>query len=197
MTRMLVLVAGLAGFAIVGKAAVYYRGVDGLAFGLTLLMGGALLAGLVELWRTASRVAELHGGLRGALAKADERPESLDAMPAPLRPVLRAHLERDPMPPRAPVFAPYLVGALVLLGLLGTFLGLFETLRGAREALSTSADVDALTGRLTTVWDDLQELRVAVALYANKVSIQCLSTERQEAIAEARAVFAMIRGQVH
>ena len=60
-----------------------------------------------------------------------------------------------------------------------------------------SADVDALTGRLTTVWDDLQELRVAVALYANKVSIQCSSTERQEAIAEARAVFAMIRGQVH
>ncbi|HJL04334.1 MAG TPA: hypothetical protein RMH85_09810 [Polyangiaceae bacterium LLY-WYZ-15_(1-7)] len=149
MTRMLVLVAGLAGFAIVGKAAVYYRGVDGLAFGLTLLMGGALLAGLVELWRTASRVAELHGGLRGALAKADERPESLDAMPAPLRPVLRAHLERDPMPPRAPVFAPYLVGALVLLGLLGTFLGLFETLRGAREALSTSADVDALRAGLS------------------------------------------------
>ncbi|WP_187345791.1 hypothetical protein [Sorangium cellulosum] len=31
-----------------------------------------------------------------------------------------------------------------MIGLLGTFLGLFETLRGAREALTLSADVDAL-----------------------------------------------------
>ena len=42
---------------------------------------------------------------------------------------------------------PYLLGLLVMVGLLGTFLGLFETLRGAREALGASGDVAALRPR--------------------------------------------------
>src|SRR5690606_755607 len=42
------------------------------------------------------------------------------------------------------------VGLLVMLGLLGTFLGLFETLRGAHAALSESQDVEALRAGLSS-----------------------------------------------
>lgn len=146
MTRALILITGFAGFGIVARAAAYYRGVDELAFGVTLIMGAALLAGVVELWFRAGSIAGLQQGLRAL----PERPENLEGTSADLRALLRSHLERDPMPTKAPTFTPYLVGLLVMLGLLGTFLGLFETLRGAREALSSSGDVDALRAGLTT-----------------------------------------------
>lgn len=146
MTRALVLLTGLVGLGIVGRASAYYRGVDALAFGVTLVMAVALLAGMLELWLRSGVIARLQSEL-GSLP---EHPENLDATTPRLRALLRSHLERDPMPPRAPVFTPYLVGLLVMLGLLGTFLGLFETLRGAREALASSGDVDALRAGLTT-----------------------------------------------
>ena len=45
----------------------------------------------------------------------------------PLRALIRARLDRASVLMPSPVFAPYLIGFLVMLGLLGTFLGLFET----------------------------------------------------------------------
>src|SRR5690606_3388414 len=42
----------------------------------------------------------------------------------------------------------YLVGSLVLVGLLGTFVGLVDALVGAREVLGASNDVDALRSAL-------------------------------------------------
>ncbi|MBX3250797.1 MAG: hypothetical protein KF901_26700, partial [Myxococcales bacterium] len=146
MTRILVLLAGLGGLAVIARAGAYYRTADELAFTLVALMGCVLLGGLVELWLRASRVSALHAQVDGLRGK---ELGSLDETPAAIRPVLRSHLERDPMPSQVPVFAPFLVGLLVLLGLLGTFLGLFETLAGARGALETSADVDALRAGLT------------------------------------------------
>jgi hypothetical protein len=151
MTRVLILIPGLAGLVIVGNAANYYRGVDSFAFGITVVMALALIAGIIELLARATRVKGLSRELTGISDKADkEPPKNLDGISRGLRAILRSHLERDPMPTRAPLFTPYLIGLLVMLGLLGTFLGLFETLRGAREALSTSADVDALRAGLST-----------------------------------------------
>ncbi len=150
MTRLLILVTGVAGLAIVGRAAMYYQSVDAFAFAITCVMMAALVAGVVELWVRATRLAGLRTELDGVVRKAkDAPPKDLDGVSGGLRSLLRSHLEQDPMPTRAPLFTPYLVGLLVMLGLLGTFLGLFETLRGAREALSTSADVDALRAGLS------------------------------------------------
>ncbi|MEM7608674.1 MAG: hypothetical protein AAF411_25245, partial [Myxococcota bacterium] len=160
MTRAAVLLTGAAGLAIVLRAAAYYSGVDSFAFAITVVMAFSLCAGVIELLLRARRVAGLHDDLRGLVAGAAKEVESaskenealsdLGKAPEGLRAVLRSHLERDPMPTRAPLFTPYLIGLLVMLGLLGTFLGLFETLRGAREALSTGADVDALRAGLAT-----------------------------------------------
>lgn len=151
MTRILILITGIAGLGIVGRAAAYYRGIDTFAFGITVVMALALIAGIIELLARTTRVKGLTQELSELAGKADkEPPKNLDGISGGLRAILRSHLERDPMPTRAPLFTPYLIGLLVMLGLLGTFLGLFETLRGAREALSTSADVDALRAGLST-----------------------------------------------
>lgn len=144
-TRGGIAAAGLGGLWVIYRAAVYYQSVDEMAFGLTLVMGVALIVGLIELMFRAGQMARLSSGV----AALPESPKSLEDVNPELRAVLRSHLEHDPMPPRAPVFTPYLIGLLVMLGLLGTFLGLFETLRGAREALSASADIDTLRAGLS------------------------------------------------
>ncbi len=146
MTRVLVLLAGLGGLAVVARAASYYQGTDGFAFTLVSLMAVVLVGGLLELWLRATRVASLQTAVDALRGKEVDK---LDDVDGALRPFLRSHLERDPMPAQVPVFAPFLVGLLVLLGLLGTFLGLFETLGGARAALETGGDIDSLRAGLT------------------------------------------------
>jgi hypothetical protein len=59
---------------------------------------------------------------------------------------LRIEGERVGLP--APVFTPYLVGLLVMLGLLGTFVGMVETLQGAVLALEGSTDLAAIRSGL-------------------------------------------------
>ena len=48
---------------------------------------------------------------------------------------------------RAP-YTPYLIGALILLGLIGTFIGLVDTLSGTREALQSTAELETLRDSL-------------------------------------------------
>src|SRR3546814_10593039 len=47
-----------------------------------------------------------------------------------------------------PVLTPYLVGLLVLLGMLGTFLGMVATLRGTGLALQSATDLQAIRASL-------------------------------------------------
>jgi hypothetical protein len=141
-TRLGVSAAGLVGLALVARAALAYRGVDPLAFGLVLLIAVGLVLGLAELFARARRMEELERALAALPSDADL--ERVRACPAPLRALLEARLAGAPGTPPGAVFAPYLLGLLVMIGLLGTFMGLFETLRGAREALGASGDVMAL-----------------------------------------------------
>ena len=55
---------------------------------------------------------------------------------------LRIESERVALP--APVLTPYLVGLLVMLGLLGTFVGMVDTLQGAVFALEGSTELQAI-----------------------------------------------------
>src|SRR4051812_26085903 len=136
---------GVAG-VIVTRAAVFYWQIDRLAFGLSLLIGVGLTIGIVELFarvRAAEHVARELANL--------PRPASLEAVDAcspTLRAVLRARLQGVRTPLASATFTSYLLGLLIMIGLLGTFLGLFEALRGAREALTSSSDVESLRSGL-------------------------------------------------
>jgi hypothetical protein len=55
---------------------------------------------------------------------------------------LRIEGERVGLP--APILTPYLIGLLVMLGLLGTFVGMVDTLRGAVIALEGAAEIQAI-----------------------------------------------------
>lgn len=133
---------GALGMLAVMRASMYYRSVDKLAFSITLLMGLMLGVGVLELLWVAQRNRALREEL-DAIPK-DTGYECIERASPLLRSLLSARLDRTALPVPGAVFAPFILSLLVMLGLLGTFLGLFETLRGAGLALDASADVEAL-----------------------------------------------------
>ncbi|HEX6243991.1 MAG TPA: hypothetical protein VFZ61_23910, partial [Polyangiales bacterium] len=137
-----VLIPGALGLVVLARTLLFYLGQDGGAALLVVVMGAAMLVGLAELVLRTRRAAALEREI-GALP--EEPDEALIAKQSPLlRDLLRARIEGAPVPVRNEGVTSYLVGLLVMLGLLGTLLGLFETLGGAGHALTASTNVDAL-----------------------------------------------------
>lgn len=149
MTRFhLNVVVFLAGLAIVCWIGAGYFGANPLALAVTLLIGGGYLAGALELRRYQQASATLMRAVAGLSAP----PPTLELWLAQLHPDLRSAVrlrldgQRVALP--APVLTPYLVGLLVLLGMLGTLLGMVTTLRGTGAALQSATDLGAIRASL-------------------------------------------------
>src|SRR6201999_4592839 len=65
-----------------------------------------------------------------------------------LRNAVRLRVEGERVALPSPSLTPYLVGLLVLLGMLGTLLGMMATLRGTGMALESATDLEAIRGSL-------------------------------------------------
>lgn len=152
MTRLFFAAAFLLGaFAIVWMGADFV-GSDILALIVTIVIGCVYLLGIVELARFRQATATLTSALANIPEKTTEPTSWLEQWLAKLDPALqsparlRIEGERAGLP--APVFTPYLVGLLVMLGLLGTFIGMVETLGGAVLALEGSTELAAIRAGL-------------------------------------------------
>lgn len=137
---------GLAAVAWVGLG---FVGHSVLALGMTLLIAAVYLLGAREVWQFREATAVL----RQATATLDERPEIalddwLDLLPSALRHPVRQRIEGGRAPLPGLTLTPYLVGLLVMLGMLGTFLGMVVTFKGAVFALEGSTDLQAIRGAL-------------------------------------------------
>lgn len=137
-----------AGLAAVCWIAFGYIGSNPLALAVTLLVGAGYLAGALELHRYRQATATL----AHVVTQLSEPPPQLNAWLEPLHPSLRSAVrlrvegERVALP--APALTPYLVGLLVLLGMLGTLLGMVMTLKGTGAALESAADLQAIRASL-------------------------------------------------
>ncbi|WP_027214554.1 DUF802 domain-containing protein [Burkholderia sp. WSM2232] len=142
------LVVFAAGLAAVCGIAVGYVGSNWLALAVTLLIGAFYLAGALELRRYGAATATLARALDGL----SEPPPRLDAWLAQLHPSLRnaarLRIEGERVALPGPALTPYLVGLLVLLGMLGTLLGMVVTLRGTGLALDSATDLAAIRASL-------------------------------------------------
>jgi hypothetical protein len=146
MTEIAVWVAGVVGLSIVLRAGALYSGTDRLALMLVLLIGAGLALGIYELAMRARRALRFAREI-DALPRTPSE-QDLDALSPEVASVLRARIAGVPSASASQPYAAYLLGLLVMIGLLGTFMGLFESLRGAREALGSSGDVAALRAAL-------------------------------------------------
>ena len=119
-----------------------------LAMAMTALIFAVYLAGALELYRFRQATASLTVALRAipeALADLNPFLSGLDgSLQYPVR--LRIEGERAGLP--GPSLTPYLVGLLVMLGMLGTFLGMVVTLKGAVFTLEKTADLETMRSAL-------------------------------------------------
>ena len=121
-----------------------YVGSNPLALAVTMLIGACYLAGALELQRYSQATSTLARAVTGL----SEPPRSLGAWLDPLHPSLRnavrLRIEGERVALAGPALTPYLVGLLVLLGMLGTLLGMVATLRGTGMALDSATDLQAI-----------------------------------------------------
>lgn len=119
-----------------------------LAFAVTLLIGACYVAGALELWRYSQATATLSGAVSGLAGPPPGLAGWLDRLHPSLRNSVRLRVEGERVALPGPALTPYLVGLLVLLGMLGTLLGMVATLRGTGMALESASDLQAIRASL-------------------------------------------------
>jgi len=108
---------------------------------MTALIGGVYGFGALELRRYRATTLALNQSLAQVTPDLAHLNDWLITVPAELHNPVRQRLEGERMGLPGPVFTPYLIGLLVMLGMLGTFLGMVVTLNGAVFALEGSSSI--------------------------------------------------------
>ncbi len=120
-----------------------------LALTMTILIGLVYAYGALELRHFRQATSTLTNAL-GALP--DNLPvlgEWLACIDGALQNSVRLRIEGDRVGLPGPALTPYLVGLLVMLGMLGTFMGMVVTLNGAVFALEKTTDLQAMRSALS------------------------------------------------
>ena len=123
-------------------------GVSTLALAMTALIGAVYLAGAAELLRFEQGTAALSQALAAIPENLAHPGEWLRTLPPALQNPVRLRIEGERVGLPGPAVTPYLVGLLVLLGMLGTFLGMVVTLNGAVLALESTTDLQTIRASL-------------------------------------------------
>ena len=148
MTRLLHFVVFIAGLAVACWVGAGYVQSNPLALAITVLVGCVYLIGVFELYRYQHASATLQRALAALSEPLESLDEWLSRLDPSLRNAVRLRIEGDRVGLPGPALAPYLAGLLVLLGMLGTFLGMVATLRGAGLALESASDLQAIRASL-------------------------------------------------
>ncbi|MEA3112216.1 MAG: hypothetical protein QOG58_2015, partial [Caballeronia sp.] len=148
MSRYLNIVVFLVGLAAVCWIGAGYVGSNPLALAVTLLIGACYLAGALELQRYSQATSTLTRAVADLSGPPPELGVWLDRLHPGLRNAVRLRIEGQRAALPGPALASYLVGLLVLLGMLGTLLGMVATLRGTGMALESATDLQAIRDSL-------------------------------------------------
>lgn len=148
MNRTLHYIAFFLGLAAIAWVGVGYAGINALAFAITLAIGGFYLMGAIELHRFDRATATLSDAVDSLQATPATLGEWLGPVHPSLQNAVRLRVEGERVGLPGPAMTPYLAGLLVLLGMLGTFLGMVVTLNGTGIALESASDVLAIRSSL-------------------------------------------------
>ena len=148
MNRNLGISAFILGLLAVLWVAFGYVGHSLLALSVTAIIGIVYLAGSQELRRYHRDTLTLENALRSIPDDLGHLGEWLQQVPTALQNAVRLRIEGERVALPGPALTPYLVGLLVLLGMLGTFLGMVVTLNGAVLALESTTDLQTIRAAL-------------------------------------------------
>ena len=136
------------GLAVVAWVGWGFVGSSWLAFWMTLVIAAVYLLGAFELRQFRAATATLTSALDDLQQPLAEVEPWLARVHASLRNPVRLRVEGERVGLPGPALTPYLVGLLVMLGMLGTFLGMVITFKGAVFALEGSTDLAAIRSAL-------------------------------------------------
>jgi hypothetical protein len=148
MNKLLYHAAFLVGLAVLGWIGAGYLQTQPLALGMTVLIAASYLMGALELRRFHQATSALDQALRDLAEPPAALGDWLQRLPATLRNAVRLRIEGERSGLPGPALTPYLAGLLVLLGMLGTFLGMVVTLSGTSLAMERATDLQTMRDSL-------------------------------------------------
>jgi hypothetical protein len=119
-----------------------------LALAMTAIIGAVYVFGALELRQFRQATSTLAAVLAAIPENLADLGDWLVSVPASLQNPVRLRIEGERVGLPGPALTPYLVGLLVMLGMLGTFLGMVVTLKGAVFALEKTTDLQAIRSAL-------------------------------------------------
>jgi len=115
-----------------------------LVLTMSAVIAGVYVFGAVELRHYRGTTAALNHALSNVPPHLQNLHDWLITVPSGLQNTIRQRVEGERVGLPGPALTPYLVGLLVMLGMLGTFLGMVVTLNGAVFALESSSSVASI-----------------------------------------------------
>jgi len=125
-----------------------YIGGSAIALAVSCIIAAVYLAGAAEMRRYHGNTTVLARALHHIPDDLAHLGEWLQQVPPALQNTVRLRIEGERVALPGPNITPYLVGLLVLLGMLGTFLGMVVTLNGAVLALESTTDLQTIRAAL-------------------------------------------------
>lgn len=125
-----------------------FVGSSWMALVMTAVITGVYLLGALELVQFRAATASLKAALADIPQPLPDIGAWLVGVPPSLQSSVRSRIEGERVALPGPPLTPYLVGLLVMLGMLGTFLGMVVTFKGAVFALEGSTDLHAIRSAL-------------------------------------------------
>ena len=157
---------------------------------MTALIGAVYVFGALELRQFRRETQALGMAVKQIPASLHNLNDWLITLPVALQMPVRQRIEAERGALPGPALTPYLVGLLVMLGMLGTFLGMVVTLNGAVFALEGSSNIAGIRAAFS---EPIKGLGLAfgtsVAGVASSAMLGLMSSlARQERMTVARAL---------
>jgi len=148
MNRLVFAVAFAIGLMTVAWVGIGFIGVSPLALAMTVVIASVYLLGAFEIKQFRAATASLAAALADIPQPLSDLRGWLSGLHPSLQNAVRLRIEGERVALPGPALTPYLVGLLVMLGMLGTFLGMVVTFKGAVFALEGSTDLQAIRSAL-------------------------------------------------
>ena len=176
-----------------------FLGANHLALAMTLVVAAAYLAGALELQGYRRDTSAFRSAVAELKRTPDSLTEWLSTLPVSMQTPVRLRVEGMRVGMPGPTMAPFLVGLLVMLGMLGTFLGMVVTLSGAAFALEGTTDLQAVRAAFAVPIKGLGlSFGTSVAGVAASAMLGLmLSIVKRERMIEAQALDGKIAGVLH
>ncbi|MBK1852992.1 DUF802 domain-containing protein [Marinobacter sp. 1-4A] len=199
MSRLFFFLAFAIGLAVVAWIGQRFLGSDLLALSVTGIIACVYGLGFIELMgfrRTTRQLAER----LGSVPQSREQLEGwLSGLPEQVQFSVQKRVDGHFAALPSPQLTPYLVGLLVMLGLLGTFAGMIVTLSGAASALDGSTDLSVIRGALAAPIAGLSlAFGTSIAGVAASAMLGLASTlSRRERLQVSRHLDKTLRQRLH